>query len=989
MFFGLLAASFFFLALYTAAIEFENSRIQARIFSRFASRMTFGLGPGRCSTPLKAPSGPHDIRLGYSKLKDISENLEKNRFVISRQACPSSDLLGFRQWGFFPVFHEKTEAGLKVYDRLGKEIFARKFPGRTFNTFSDIPPLVVKMLLYIENRDLLDEERPFLNPAIAWKRLAKAVFDQAVQVVVPGHSAVGGSTLATQTEKFRHSPEGITYTAADKIQQMISASLRSYLDGEKTLESRKRIVLDYINSIPLAARPGYGEINGLGDGLWAWYGVELEDVAKRLREIESSPDGDPDGLKSKSLKQILSLFLAHRRPTDYLLKQPGNLEILCEKYLRRFAAEGIFPESICRSALDQRLSWRPLPLPSPRMTLPEKKSANAVRTHLLSLSGVNTLYDLDRMDLTVRSSLDLPTQTAVTRELVRLRDGAYVREKGLTGPRLLEKGNPENVVYSFTLYEKTPHGNVIRVQTDNYDQPLNINEGVKLDLGSTAKLRTLTTYLEIISSLFDRYGGTSRRDLLAMSIPPRDALTAWAVSYLVATEDRDLYRMLNAAMERTYSGNPGQSFFTGGGIHYFENFDDLDDHRILTVREGLKRSVNLVFIRLMKDVVRYFIYNPITGPGWILQYPDHPQRKSYLEKFADMEGSKFVRMFYRKYAGKSPDLILSEILELAHQVPARLAYACRFVDPGMDIETFSELLRKRLGEPYPDHKTISKLYHQSDPERFTLSDRGYLSRIHPLELWVASYLRQHRDSKLLEVLSESASTRQDVYRWLFRTSRKSAQNQRIYTLLELDAFAQIHQEWEQLGYPFGSLVPSLATAIGSSGDRPASLADLMGIFINNGIRMPSHRIETLHFAEGTPYEVFFEREVPKEKLVINSEIARVIREALCQVVESGTARRVYGSFTRKDGSIIPLGGKTGTGDHRYETFGAGGRLISSRVVNRTSTFAFFLGDRFFGVALAYVAGPEADSYAFTSSLPVSVLKLLSPQLTPLVTGESN
>ena len=28
-----------------------------------------------------------------------------------------------------------------------------------------------------------------------------------------------------------------------------------------------------LNSVPLSARPGLGEVNGLGDGLCAWYGA--------------------------------------------------------------------------------------------------------------------------------------------------------------------------------------------------------------------------------------------------------------------------------------------------------------------------------------------------------------------------------------------------------------------------------------------------------------------------------------------------------------------------------------------------------------------------------------------------------------------------------------------------------------------------------------------------------------------------------------------
>ena len=68
------------------------------------------------------------------------------------------------------------------------------------------------------------------------------------------------------------------------------------------------------------------------------------------------------------------------------------------------------------------------------------------------------------------------------------------------------------------------------------------------------------------------------------------------------------------------------------------------------------------------------------------------------------------------------------------------------------------------------------------------------------------------------------------------------------------AFERIAEEWRRLGYPFEHLVPSLATSIGSSADRPAALAELMGIVVNGGIRRPTHRISDLHFAQGTPWE---------------------------------------------------------------------------------------------------------------------------------------
>jgi hypothetical protein len=75
-----------------------------------------------------------------------------------------------------------------------------------------------------------------------------------------------------------------------------------------------------------------------------------------------------------------------------------------------------------------------------------------------------------------------------------------------------------------------------------------------------------------------------------------------------------------------------------------------------------------------------------------------------------------------------------------------------------------------------------------------------------------------------------------------------------------------------------------------------------------------------------------------------------------------------------------MGGKTGTGDNRFETFGRGGQVVSSRVVSRTSAFAFFIGDRYYGVVTASVFGSRAGEYRFTSALPVRFLELLAPSI---------
>ena len=98
---------------------------------------------------------------------------------------------------------------------------------------------------------------------------------------------------------------------------------------------------------------------------------------------------------------------------------------------------------------------------------------------------------------------------------------------------------------------------------------------------------------------------------------------------------------------------------------------------------------------------------------------------------------------------------------------------------------------------------------------------------------------------------------------------------------------------------------------------------------------------------------------------IEPEVAQALRGALSDVVESGTARRLAGAFTLADGTELVLGGKTGTGDNRIVVKGRAGLAM-----NRTATFVFYLGPRHFGTLTAYVIGPDAASYRFTSGLPV-------------------
>jgi hypothetical protein len=143
-------------------------------------------------------------------------------------------------------------------------------------------------------------------------------------------------------------------------------------------------------------------------------------------------------------------------------------------------------------------------------------------------------------------------------------------------------------------------------------------------------------------------------------------------------------------------------------------------------------------------------------------------------------------------------------------------------------------------------------------------------------------------------------------------------------------------------------------------------------------------LQSLHFAGETPYETLLVAKNPASRRVFPAELAQVVKKAMFDVVEHGTARRAYGSIV-DDGVIVPIGGKTGTGDNRVEIHHSNG--VDSRPINRTATFVFLIGDRFFGTITAYVPGPAAGNYSFTSALPVQLFRQLAPSLSPLLSKQ--
>jgi len=251
------------------AWELLSSALEARFLANTAQKMTWEVRPGPSDRIRYPGNGPYDLRLGYSKLPDYLERLDKAGWQIDQQARLKIPMARVHDLGMFLPYHEKDQAGLTLLDSDGQPLHQSRAPQRVYARFEDIPPLLVDALLHIENRELLADEFPTRNPAVEWDRLATALVEKGVSLVDSSRNVPGGSTLPTQIEKYRHSPEGLTADMGEKLRQMATASLRAYLDGPNTLPMRRKTVMAYLNTVPLAAAPRFGEVNGVGDGLWA------------------------------------------------------------------------------------------------------------------------------------------------------------------------------------------------------------------------------------------------------------------------------------------------------------------------------------------------------------------------------------------------------------------------------------------------------------------------------------------------------------------------------------------------------------------------------------------------------------------------------------------------------------------------------------------------------------------------------------------------
>src|SRR6185436_2130149 len=104
----------------------------------------------------------------------------------------------------------------------------------------------------------------------------------------------------------------------------------------------------------------------------------------------------------------------------------------------------------------------------------------------------------------------------------------------------------------------------------------------------------------------------------------------------------------------------------------FVNFDKSEDSRMFSLREGLQHSVNLVYIRLMRDLVQFHLARLPYDPHSVLVDPENPQRKKMLDEIAEQESRRVLSDAYSRLHNLPSEAIVERIAGKS-TTPRRLA----------------------------------------------------------------------------------------------------------------------------------------------------------------------------------------------------------------------------------------------------------------------------------------------------------------------------
>jgi hypothetical protein len=936
------------------------------------------LKPGQPSAwTIPIPESPRWQRDGLTYYQQLFSVLNEANFTIDtdKHLALTPQARKLLDMGIVPFDHYQGEAlsGLQIKDRDQTIVYQFEYPFQ-FESFDNIPRFLLKALLVWENdklRHLIlpeenqDNNRIQLNYLIEGPRIIKSLAEYAQYKLTGKGEYSGGSTLMTTLEKINNTPGGRTQSVNDKLKQMIGAGLHLY--GDDAEQVAKKALVDFLNTVPMAGGPKeyVGALYGFGASYYAWFGQTLEQLQLQLQSKDQV-------LRAQAFKNICALIVSIRRPSQ-LNYDKSQVNQQANLLLKRLKQKELLDSVLYRKARALMPAWEPNARPATVMDYARHRESFSARNEYTRLfrkavekkSGANqakliNLQSIDAMPVTIEMTTDARLEGEIRQVLDEMytevaQQSPFVQsyQKGLLNELSLEQ--LQKIEYGVMVLEIDEHRQWrILANTDTQsDKVYNPATQGRFQWGSTAKLRVLVNYLAIIHNEalklqadmkalnFERLQHYKHSSVVIKSLLAR---------FLEKNPRADMKTILNWAMSRRISADPKQKFLTGESWHQFHNYQTSDDKKNPDLWQMTTESINLSFVRLMRDVVNYYIDELGYDKKQILTDKKNRVRQIIIaeaiarEEQLYRDGLQYFIGQIKNTLAKNETLSQKQLLTRARLVVQQIA----------DSED-------KQAQQY--HPLVSLF------KRITYYEKAWLLARLTDQMMVGK--RTTREAEELIIKQTSA--------W-FKTSRSWIKNT-LYTYMEREAFTKkITPAWKKLGYPF-EVSPSYAVVLGSSGDTPMALLELAGTLLNDGIREKNiSAVERIILSPDTIFETPFRVQHTQER-AIPAEVARIAKKAMSGVLNKGTA--IFASRHPLMHYVETSGAKTGTGDNRYY----------DRAVNRSAAVVSILdkGDNLSKYAICItmsVTEGDIDQYRFTSKIPVRILSRIADHLTPVIANKT-
>ena len=170
----------------------------------------------------------------------------------------------------------------------------------------------------------------------------------------------------------------------------------------------------------------------------------------------------------------------------------------------------------------------------------------------------------------------------------------------------------------------------------------------------------------------------------------------------------------------------------------------------MSLREATRNSVNLVFIRLMRDIERYYMFHIPGSSANILKDIDDPLREKYLKRFR-RQGRQGIHRALLPQVQRQDSAGRSTIFSMPASGQPRAGSrqltvtSIRTSHRRSSRHSWKHACR---ASEVPGAPAMQSLYDAYAPGKYGLADQGYIAHVHPLELWLVRYLTAHPGAQL-------------------------------------------------------------------------------------------------------------------------------------------------------------------------------------------------------------------------------------------------